>query len=326
MVTNTAAAQPTSKEVVSTKLNIALTKAQLGIQDLANRESKLVYNEDNIEKIKIFLEDVRKAKKVITDAHKEIKEPILRQSQEIDLSKREMESSIDVFGNPASQKYTKLCEDIAAKVREQQLEEQRKQLIQEGIGSNMINFSTKIADCKTKAELLKVESLINLEKSYKNKYGEFLETAIEKFNSLTVLIKSQKENIKEFEKLEKERLEAEKRGNDEALLAIQEKQETLNNKVEEIKVEVQEKAIEQSAPVYTQATQVMPTVKARMSKWTWEAVDLQTTVKKMPSWTKVETVDETIDEFMKASKESWSEQGREEVIINGIKFFIRKTY
>jgi hypothetical protein len=307
-------------------MNIALTKAQLGIQDLANRESKLVYNEDSIETIKSFLEDVRKAKKVISDTHKEIKEPILRQSQEIDASKREMEASVDVFGNPASQKYTKLCEDIADKIRKQQQEEQRKQLIQEGIGSNMINFSTKIANCKTNAELLKVESLINLEKSYKTKYAEFLDVAVEKFNSLTVLIKAQKENIKEFEKLEKERLDAEKKGNDEALLAIQEKQETLNNKTEELKVTVQETAINQSSTTVTTAQEILPTVKARRSAWSWKPVDLAKTAKSCPSWVEMQTVDEKIDEFMKASKEQWIADGKDSLIINGIEFYLKVTY
>lgn len=324
METNVAT-QPISKEIVSAKVNVTLTKVQLGFQQLSDLISKLEFNEDNLPQIAEAAAIGRKMKKIIEDEHKAEKEPYLRQGQIIDESRRAMIGEVDNLINPVSEKYTKLCEDIAERTRKQQAEEQRKQLIQEGIASNMINFSTKIANCKTNAELLKVESLINLEKSYKNKYGEFLETAVEKYNSLTVLIKSQKENIKELEKLEAERLKAEKQGNDEKLLQLQEMQENLNNRIEEKKVEVQETAITSSAPTYT-AQQIMPTVKARMSKWTWEVQDIKEVAKKYPAWIKMETEDDLIDAFLSANKEDWNSTGVEAKVINGIKFFIRKTY
>ena len=118
-----------SKEVVVAKMNVALTKAALGIEMLTNLESNLVYNEDNIESISEFLTKARKAKKVIEDEHKAIKEPYLKISQTIDESKRNMLEHIETVLNKASGNYTKLCQDIERRKQEQIAEQQRKQNI-----------------------------------------------------------------------------------------------------------------------------------------------------------------------------------------------------
>jgi hypothetical protein len=319
--------QTTTKEIVIGKMNLALTKATLGIQMLHDLESHLVYNEDNIESISDFLTKARKAKKIIETEHKDIKEPYLKECQTIDESKREMLSLVEGVLNTSTAKYTTLCQEIENRKRLAEQERQRKINIQSGIDSNMISFSGRIAGCTTNEELISIERLINLEKANKSKYQEFHEQAVEKYESLTALIKSQKENIKEAIRLEKERLDAEKKGDEEKLIALQEQQEKLTEKTDELKITVQESAINSSLnTVVETATEILPEVKVRRSSWDFEVVDIHTVVKKMPSWTKIELVEDKIKEFIKASKDSWNDEGGEERIINGIKFFIRKTY
>lgn len=314
-------------ELVIAKMSIALTKATISIQGLNDMESKLEYNEDNLQSIKLYLDTAKKAKKVIADAHKEIKEPFLKECQTIDASRREMDSQIDEGLNRAQDKYTKLCQDIENRKRQQELERQRKQQILAGIDSNMISFSGRIAECKTNEQLLSIERLINLEKGNKSKYGEFFEQAVEKYTTLTSLLKTQKESIKEFERLEKERLEAEKAGNDEKLIELQEKQNTLEAKIDEAKVNVQETAINSSISTPTLELETeLPLIKVKRAAWTWEVVNILETTKKSPAWTKIETVDEKVDEFLKASKEMWINDNKEEVVVNGIRFFIKKSY
>jgi hypothetical protein len=314
-----------SKEVVIGTMNIALTKAELTIQTLSNIESSLVYNEDNLQSISAFLDKARMAKKIVENEHKAIKEPILRQSQVIDESKRNMLEQIDGVMKNASDRYTILCRDIENRKREAELDRQRKQAILSGIDSNMISFSGKIAECKTDKELIAVESLINLEKSYKKKYAEFFDEAVAKYETLTSLIKIQKESIREFQKLEAQRLEAEKAANDEKIMEIHEQQVLLDAKIDEAKVTVQETAVNQSTTqTVIEPAEILPEVKVRRAMWTWEVDNIKEVAKKMPDWCEIKTIDSKIDEFLKASKAQW--EGKEEVIVNGIKFFIKKTY
>ncbi len=318
----------TTKEVVIGKINIALTKAELGVQLLHDAESKLTYNEDNLQSIGEFLAKSRRAVKVINDTHTAIKAPFLKECQTIDESKREMLQLVNEVIDKANGKYTTLCQDIEKKKKLAQEEFERKQRIQDGISANMISYSTRIANCKTNDELITIERLINLEKGNKNKYAEFLEQAVTKYESLTSLIKIQKENIKESEKLEAQRLEAEKANNQEQLIAIAEKQEKISAQTEELRVEVQESAVAQSlySNSVTEAVEILPEVKTRRQTWDYEILDIGMTVKKMPSWTKVELVEEKVNEFLKANKDLWKEENREEVILHGIKFYIKKSY
>lgn len=329
METNTLTKETTlSKEVVAAKMNVALTKAALGIEMLTNLESNLVYNEDNIESISEFLTKARKAKKVVEDEHKAIKEPYLKISQTIDESKRNMLEYIETVLNKASGNYTKLCQDIERRKQEQIAEHQRKQNIINVIDGNTISFSQKITNCTKNEELISIERLINLEKGNKNKYQEFLPQAAEKYESLTALIKLQKDSIKEFERIEKQRIEAQKANDEAKMLELQEKQELLTAKIDDNKVSVQENAINQTTftGVVEQAIEIMPDVKVRRKAWKWKISDIAKTTKMQPSWVKVVTVDEKIDEFMKASRDDWNNSNVEAKEINGITFYIERSY
>lgn len=320
----TATTSTMTKEIVTGTMNIALTRASLGIQTLSDMEAKLIYNEDNLTSISEFLDKARKAKKIVEDEHKCIKEPILRQSQIIDESKRNMVEQIDVIMKAANDKYATMCREIEDRKRQSELEAQRKQLILSGIDGNMISFSGRIASCLTDTELVSIERLINLEKANKKKYAEFYDMAVEKYNSLTSLLSIQKESIREATELAEQRLAAEKKGDDAAVLELNEKQVALDAKIDEAKVTVQEAAINQTVNTVIEAKEIIPQVKARMSRWVWEVDNIKDVAKKMPDWCEIKTIDSKIDEFMKASKSQW--EGREEVIVNGIKFYLKRTY
>lgn len=290
-------------------------------------ESKLIYNEDNLASIKAFLELERKGQKVLDDQRKDLKEPYLRAGRTIDETAKKLSEQLASIAVAPKQKYAALCMDIEKRAREAEADRQRKQQILTGIDSNMVSFSQQISGCQTDKELIEVERRINLEKANKKKYAEFYDQAFEKYGTLTSLLTLQKERIRKQVELEKERMEAEKKGDDEKIMAINEKQVELDAKIEEAKVEVQESALNQSMNTNViSVTESLPEVKARLSRWVWEVQDITQVVKKMPSWTKVETVDEKINEFLKASKDSWVELGKEEVVLNGIKFYLKKTY
>lgn len=188
-------------------------------------------------------------------------------------------SQVDAITELPQRKYTELCNAIAKKQQEAAADKLRKENIQKGIETNAVTFAKQIADAKTTAELTRIESIINLEKGRKEKYQEFLPDAIEKFTALNANLKTQKEAVKELERLELEKQEALSSGNDEAALEIMERQEAVESKIEEQKINVQETAVNTTYKVI-EVESVLPTVKAKRSVWKWEVVNQSELVKK----------------------------------------------
>lgn len=309
---------------ITGKFNITLTETKF--QALADEASKLVFNEDNLEKIKEFIDKTKKVEKAIEATHRDGKAEALKIGRDWDAAKNAFIAQVAaIVDNPMSQ-YSKICREVQEKQRLESVETKRKNDIKAGIENNAIYYAKVIADCKTTTELTKIESIINLEKSRKEKYAEFLPQAIERYNELNAILKTQKGNINELERLELEKVQAELAGDDEKIIEIEEKKEATAVKIEESKVVVQEKAIEQSfAAEIPTAKVVYPAVKAKRSVWKWKAIDLKETAKKMPSWTVITTVDSAIDEYLKAKKTEGI-NSEEPFTVAGIEFYLEKTF
>lgn len=319
--------QVVTKEIVKGKFNVALTKAQTGIQNLSNEEASLVYNEDNLEKIKSFLEKGKKAVKVVEEEFTLVKKPVLEQTKVIDESKREILSQINTPLLRATTKYNDLCNEIQKRAIAQQQEKERKERISKGIDENMIVLSQKIADCTTSKQLVEIQNFINLQKGAPqnlSKYQEFLPVYRERLEGLNESINAQKEKIKTLEKLSKQHASAK---SDEAREELAEQINNVKEDIEEGKVVVQNTALNQASAIHIEdAEEVMPVVKAKRSVWKYEVVDINLLAKKMPHLTRVVADDEAIFLLLETKKVDGSLDGKQEVILNGIKFYLQKTF
>ena len=305
------------------KFNLSLTESKF--QSLADEAGKLVFNEDNIDAIKEFLEKVRKVERSIEATHKEGKAIAWKECGDWDLGKNTFLKTVGDINQHPQIKYTELCNAVADRQKKQDEEKARKQRIKDGIETNAISFAKKIADCKTSKELTDIERVINLEKTRKDKYEEFLEQATTRYTELNKLLAEQKVIVKELEENARKQEDAKKANDDEALLKLQQEQEKKEAQIEENKIVVQETAIAQSVNTAPEeAPEVIPTVKARRSVWKWEAVDLKETAKKMPDWTSVTIVESKVDDYLKAKKAEGIEG--EEFVTAGIRFWLDKTY
>lgn len=309
--------------VIVSKFNITLTSQRF--QDIANEEATLIYNEDNVVKIKEFLDKTKKVSKAIEATHKEGKEEALRIGRDWDAAKNSFLAQVTAIADLPQKKYTELCTSIAKKAQEAEAEKIRKENIQKLIESNSVNFAKLIADAKTTAELTRVESLINLEKTRKEKYQEFLGAAVTKFNELNYNLKTQKENVKELEILEKEKNKAIESGDDEKALQLIDEIENKESLIEEQKINIQEAVISLSSNTeIIEPEVVINTVKARRSVWKWEVVNQSELVKKAPQWTTVTPNKEAIDNYL-AGKKIEGIAG-EEFTTAGVRFYLDKTY
>jgi len=302
--------------------NIALTESKF--QALADEESKLVYNEDNVAAIKAFLDKTKAVTKAIEATHKQGKAEALEIGRAWDGAKNAFLSQVEAITNTPAKKYDELCREIQRKAQEAEAEKQRKLTIKNGIETNAVNFAKQISECTTSAQLTRIESTINLEKTRKEKYQEFLDEAVERYSQLNAILKTQKETVKELEQIAADKLKAEQEGNDEKLIELQQKQEEAETKIEEKKVEVQEVAINQSVNAVIEPEVIMPTVKARRTTVKWKVVDIKETAKKMPHWTTITPKDEPIEDYMKSIKEQVLKEGK--VVFSGIEFYKEELF
>lgn len=309
---------------IESKFNITLTEN--GFQKMADRASKLVFNEEpeNLEAIKNFLADVRKIEIAIEATHKKGKEPSLLEGKQWDLAKNTFLTTAANVKTSVQTRYTKLCQDVAQKQADQEKERLRVQAIKDGIEGNAVHYASKIAAANSTKELTAIESLINLEKTRKEKYGEYLQTAIDRYSQLNALLKEQKTKVAKLEQLQQQEKEALAAGDEQALIDLAGKKEEAEQAIDESKIMVQEKAAEQTIGSEIQVANVVYSApRPKRSVWKWKVTDLKVTAKKMPSFVKMVPDEEAIDAYLAAKK---AENIKDDFDFAGIHFYLDKTY
>lgn len=318
-------------DAAKTQMSVALTKMNLLVQAIATRVSQLELNEnpENLEAASKIMADSRAAKKIVEDSHKEIKKPYFEAGKAVDAAKNEMVSAIDTAIGDLPDRYNKIMADIERRKQEAEAKKLRDAQIKSGIESNILEFSTKIASCKTKKELTDVERLINLEKgpSRAQKYGEWHEFAIERYNAaLLPVIKDQKIKVEEYERLE-EQIKAAEAANDP--LKMDELNEKLAEKENEIiqnQVKVQEEALKSIVPVNEYAEEVLPDVTKSGSNIVCEIVDEKIVFKKHRELLNVELRASDAKKLATTLRDAGAFQGKDELIFDGMKFTIERRY
>lgn len=188
---------PTSVTVTA-QFNIAFTQHGISVQKIQDEINSLEFTEDNLPRISELIKSIKGADKVIEAKHKEGKAPYLEGGKVWDEAKKSLLTINEGLLNQLTPKYNQLCAAIEQRQKEAENEKNRINAIKAGIESNLISFSSRIAQCQTNAELLAIERVINLEKSdsRKSKYMEFHDEAIEKYDSVLLpILKDQKEKI-----------------------------------------------------------------------------------------------------------------------------------
>ena len=309
--------------VIKSKFDLALTQNKF--QTLQKKADTLVFNEDNLQEISDFLKSLKPIEKAINEVHKVGKEDALRIGREWDSAKRDFLTMLSAIEQKPQTEYSRICREVEQKRIEAAREKARIETIKNGIETNALNFASRIANCKTSEELTNLERQINLEKGRKDKYQEFADNAVERYNQLNSLLAEQKIEVRKLEKLEQERIEAEKQQDDEKLLQLAEQKEFLETKIEEQKIVVQETAINQSLQDQFELAEVLlPTIKAKRTTIEYEVVDIKETLKDKPDWVVLTPNKDALNEYTKFLKETSTNDV--DVVINGIRFYTKKTY
>lgn len=297
-------------DVVKTTMQVTLQKAQLGIQNLHDAEAKLVFNEDNLGEIESFLALVKKGRKLLDEQHKEIKRPILEQQQAIDGARNAIGSQLDGIYQTVYAKYTKLIKEMQERMKRDREEAERKAQITKGIDQNIIYFASEIGAATDLNKLIEVERLINLEKTKKGKYGEYLPELISRLEGLNQKLTEQKEKL---------RLLAKTKDDEEAA--------RLRSSIEEGKINVQEEALN---AVVSQETPVevvhVATPRPKRTVWKYRVNDIERLLKTHPHLVMLVPNAEEIEKLLPEAKEMAKKGELDEVTLNGVYFYAEKYY
>lgn len=321
-----------TKETAEAKIKLDLTKAELNIQAVQDKADGLVFNEDNLPDINETITSIKAIQKRIDEAHKEGKKPYKDGGDAWDAAKNGLKDLLAPVLLKVEKKHTTLCQEVEKRKREANAKEEKEKSIKEGMDNNIMAYSQKIADCKTAEQLLDVERLINLEKTRKEKYGDFAEEMITRLNELTPLVSVQKQVVRELSGLDKAEEQAIADGNDEKLQEILEKKEEISGKIQENKVKVQETAANQATRSYGGYSggykSVFPEVKTKRRSWKTELISPEIAVKHDLSFLRIELNPETIKNRLEELKTDGKlKEGKaEEFTENGIRYFLEKTY
>lgn len=311
-------------EIIKAKFNIALTEA--GFQKVQDKVNALVINEDNVQVISDTINEVKALVKVIEKKHEEGKKPYWEAGKLWDVAKNDFLRVINGIVDPVNVKYTALCKEIQRKQEIQDKENARIAKIKKGIEDNTLSFSSQIAGCITIKDLLSIERLINLEKTRKDKYSEFITEAEERFNSLNEAVKLQKDSIKELEALKNVDI-----NDDAAVLAAEDKKEAITARIEENKVVVQQDAVNSFTKISSNyipiAHTIYPPVKARRTTWEIELVDTKEALKKAPSLLTISLNKDAARLVYNALKDSGAiAKDAKEYTLNGIRYYERQLF
>lgn len=320
-------------EIAKAGIRLELTKAELNIQAALDKVGKLIFNEDNLTEIKDAINAIKKIQKAIDDAHEAGKAPHWAACTAWDAAKRDLKALLAPTLVTVDNKYTNLCQAAEKTKRENDAKEKRKKEIEEKITTTILGFSQEITAAKTTQELVVIQNKINAEQGRKNIYFEFLPNLIECCAGLNPLLKDQKEAIKKLEGLETAKEEAIATGNDEALMKIEEEKEDIGERIQETKIRVEEKAINTSIRSYGGGggySQTFTAVKPDRRTWKTELVDVKEAVKKDFELLKVELNPEFVKVKLKALQDAGvlkkDEPEKEDITINGIRYFLEKKY
>jgi hypothetical protein len=316
------------KAIVKGEFNIELTRQFNNYQNIINEANAVLFTPDNLAEAGEVLKTVRSVIAKIDKLREAKKAPYLENGKKIDAAAKELSTPLQEVLDRKTGEYRTVAEQVKKQQEEIRIENERVQGVQRLINDFILDASQRIAGSKTADEIVQVEKLIGSHKVNKSRYQEFLPDLVKRTDELLPLIKEQKESIRQLDELNKKKEEAEKSGDDAALLDVMERQELVESKIEEGKVLVQEAAVNQA----TSADVVVPEVvapsmpNARRTSWKAELIDAKEAFKRSPELLEISLNASKISDSIKTLKNAGLFSGKTEVVIGGIRYYEEKLY
>lgn len=313
-------------QLMELKINVELAKRKLTVADLETRALKVVKNEDNLKEMSALLKDLDAIDDVAEETHKLLKTPIIESGKAADAGKKLVFENTERIRQMVKPDYDRLLADVDTRQRNAIQKERQEKAIKKGIEDTAATFTKRIIEAKTKKDLLDVERLINLEKSPSKtrKYGEFHPQMIKRFNEVLLpLVSSQKKNFTKRSALNGELEEA---VSDMETVEVDKLKGSIDILAEEITQNqaVAEDILSQEFFPVEEVEEVLPEFRTKRTDISFELADATIALKKVPNLLKVTLDNKAIRAVAKKMKEDGLFEGKEELIVDGIKYIVTR--
>lgn len=306
--------------VVESKLNLDMTKAHGNYRQLVASVLSWEVTDENFEESQELIKKIMTLLKYTEEHRENEKRPYLDAGRTIDASHKQFAAPFEAAKKQLQDKLNIVGRRREEEAKQALAEKQRIEGLQNQINSYVLDASVKIAAATTNEQLLSIERLINLEKGNKSRYQDHLPLLIERCNELTEKLKEQKAVVKEMERLELEKQKAIEAGDDEKVEKLLQQAEILDNQAQENTILVQEIASKSVIVTEIVAPEInMPNT--RRKAWKFELLDVKEVMKKRPDLLDMSLNNKAVSEVLKTLKETGVLTGKEEYILNGIRFF-----
>lgn len=313
-----------SLELVKTTINLELTKAGLNYQKLLQDAENIVFSKEDLDQDYSSLKKLRDTRKKIDDIRKIRKKPYKDAADREDAAAKSLIDPIDDVLDRKTKEYAAVASEIKRERDMVQQEENRKAGIQLAMNNFILHKSSEIASATTDEQLVRIESLINLECTRKNTYEEYLDEFKAACLPLRELLKTQKEQIRAIKKLDSEIDAAFASDDDGKAIELQGRKEEISAHIENIKTQVQEQAISSSVYIPVQVAPAAP--KARMKRWTTEIVDVERAFSKCRDLLDISLNAKRIGEKLNEVKAELIKEGKTDIVIDGIRYYQEEKY
>jgi len=326
--------QVLTPDIVKGEILLALTAAEQSIQLLHTAKSKLVFNEDNLENIKKYLDDCDKAAKKVEAERVKKGRPFYDKFTTVNAGAKLVSTEIEGLVKDVNTTYQKLCREADEKRAKAKAAEERENGIRQNMGNFKTDMAVRVAAAEKYADLVALERLMNLETANKARYAEFQEEFKNDVKALSGLISGKKIAAREREGLGLDGQGEAENKPDEQILADMEQKEGLDTKIAEINTKLVETAVNQASKPTDTVKQVFAMIpKGGRKLWRWELLpdDVDengkiiegSALKKATKggMTKVVIDEEKVDARLKEIRES-----ENEITENGIRYYIFKKF
>jgi len=308
-------------ELVKNQAVVDLLKAEITLQGLYDADSKIVYNEDNLQAISDHIAKLKKAAKIVEEKRVKEKEPFVKGGKAVDDGIKLLSTPINDILLSASNKYNKLCAEMLDRKNAEDRRKAEAARVMNEMNTAILTYSEKIGLSQTNKELTDIERLMNLDSGNSKKWGEFYDEFRSRLDAIRPQILQRKEILKEWAETNRNAFEA---MTDEQEFEMLEKRENLETKLSESSQSLQNTAANQVIQNSVQTVeQVFPEIDIKRTVWDYEVVDINLLQRSFQNLVKIEPDHANIKAFIKTKKSAGTIK---EETIGGLRIFKKLSF
>ncbi len=306
------------------KLDLNKEVAKYNYHQLLQSLAAITVNRDNVNED--LSKDGRQALKGIEDKRKELTAEPLEWQRDINQASKELSDPLQKEVDRIANEKRVVAEQVRAEQNKQISEQNRIATAKTAIQTFINRIIVLMGVATTGKAIAEIEMLIGSEKNRKNIYQEFVPDLISQCDGLRPQIKQIKDTVRELDAVKERQQKALASENLVIASELLEKQEALEQVIQDSSIRLNETAFEQASTIEIVAPEVMDAAPKGRSNWTWAVKDIKLLQKKMPHLVKLIPDKEAIELLLKTKKHDGSFDGKDTEEWNGIVFYNERSY